>query len=172
MTTAHKPSRDIADPQEILLGFLDYYRSAVERKVGELSEQDLRTSRLPSGWTPLELVKHLVYMERRWFRWGFLAEQIDDPFGDEDDQERWRVGEHETVEELIAALHAGGVRTREIVAAASLDDVAATGGRFTADDKRPQPTLAWTLAYVLQEYARHLGHLDVARELVDGSTGE
>jgi Protein of unknown function (DUF664) len=35
-----------------------------------------------------------------------------------------------------------------------------------------RPTLAWILTYVLQEYARHAGHLDVARELIDGTTGE
>lgn len=87
-------------------GFLDYYRSVIARKIGGLTEAELRTSRLPSGWTPLELLKHLVYMERRWLRWGFLAE------------------------------------------------------------------LAWILVYVLQEYARHAGHLDVARELADGTTGE
>jgi hypothetical protein len=40
------------------------------------------------------------------------------------------------------------------------------------DDSRPRPTLAWTLVYVLQEYSRHAGHLDIARELADGATGE
>jgi len=171
-TIVHKPSRDASDPKEILLGFLDYYRSVVGRKVTGLSEQDLRASRLPSGWTPLELVKHLVYMERRWLRWGFLAEQVADPHGDADDDERWRVAEDETVTDLIAAMQLGGARTREIAAAANLDDLAAIGGRFSEGDERPRPTLAWVLTYVLQEYARHAGHLDVARELVDGSTGE
>jgi hypothetical protein len=51
-------------------------------------------------------------------------------------------------------------------------DVSASGGRFTDNDTRPRPTLAWILVYVLQEYSRHAGHLDVARELVDGTTGE
>ncbi|GAA2747054.1 hypothetical protein GCM10010440_41320 [Kitasatospora cinereorecta] len=36
----------------------------------------LRAIRLPSGWSPLELVKHLAHMERRRLRWGFLAEQL------------------------------------------------------------------------------------------------
>lgn len=173
MTHAHKPGRATADPKEVLLGLLDYYRSVVTRKVEGLSERDLRTSRVPSGWTPLELVKHLVHMERRWFRWGFLAEQVPDPHGDEDDAGRWQVAEDETVEGLIAALHEGGVRTREIATAAALDDIAAVGGRFaTGDDERRPPTLAWILGYVLQEYARHAGHLDVARELADDTTGE
>jgi Protein of unknown function (DUF664) len=46
------------------------------------------------------------------------------------------------------------------------------GGRrcFAAGDRRP--TLAWILFHVLQEYARHAGHLDITRELLDGATGE
>jgi hypothetical protein len=53
-----------------------------------------------------------------------------------------------------------------------LSDVGAVGGRFTDNGTRPWPTLAWVLVYVLQEYSRHAGHLDVARELIDGTTGE
>ena len=54
-----------------------------------------------------------------------------------------------------------------------LDDyrgtIGASGGRFDDDDR---PTLNWILFHVLQEYARHAGHLDVVRELTDGVTGE
>jgi hypothetical protein len=167
---AHKPDRQIADPKELLLGFLDYYRSVIARKVEGLSGAELRASRLPSGWAPLELVKHLVYMERRWLRWGFRAEQVADPRGDEDQAGRWHAGPGDTAAALIAALDAAGEQTRAIAAGAELGDVSASGGRFTGND--PRPTLGWILTYVLQEYARHAGHLDVARELIDGTTGE
>jgi hypothetical protein len=168
----HKPNRELSDPSQLLLGFLDYYRSVIIRKAQGLSDAELRNSRLPSGWTPLELVKHLVYMERRWLWWGYLAEPMPTPYGDENDTGRWHVGTEETPDDLFAALRAGGERTRQIVAAAELEAVAASGGRFTDTDDRPRPTLAWILTYVLQEYARHAGHLDVARELADGATGE
>jgi len=168
----HKPGRELSDPKELLLGFLDYYRSVIARKIEGLSDQDLRTSRLPSGWAPLELVKHLVFMEQRWLRWGFRAEQVPDPHGDTDQAGRWRAGPGESAAALIATLLATGERTRAIVAEAELADVSASGGRFTEDEARPRPTLAWILAYVLQEYARHAGHLDIARELIDGATGE
>jgi hypothetical protein len=167
-----EPSVELSDPRELLLGYLDYYRSAITRKLDGLSEHDLRTSRLPSGWAPLELLKHLVHMEQRWFRWGFAAEQLPAPWGDRDENGRWRVEPQETVVDLIAALHAVGARTRSIVTGSALSDVAAIGGRFGADDPDPPPTLAWILLHVLQEYARHAGHLDVARELADGVTGE
>src|SRR5216117_3531157 len=109
-------------------------------------------------------------MEARWLRWGFAAERLPDPWGDEDESGRWRAGPERTAAELVDAMHAGGARTRAIAAGAELSDVAAVGGRFAAGDRRP--TLAWILFHVLQEYARHAGYLDIARELVDGATGE
>jgi hypothetical protein len=171
-TTVHKPARQLGDPKELLLGFLDYYRSVITRKIDGLADTELRTSRLPSGWTPLELLKHLLYMEQRWLCWGFRAEQIPDPHGDEDQAGRWHAGPRDTAASLIAALHAVGEQTRAIAAAAELTDISAPGGRFSDNDPRPRPTLAWILTYVLQEYARHAGHLDIARELIDGTTGE
>jgi len=51
---------------------------------------------------------------------------------------------------------------------AELTDRARLGGRFISDP----PTLGWILIHLLQEYARHVGHLDVVRELIDGTVGE
>lgn len=168
-----KPPYGLDDTKVLFLAYLDQYRSIIADKIDGMSEAELRTSRLPSGWTPIELLKHLVFMERRWFRWGFAAEQVDAPWGDNRDGLRddpWYVGPEETVDELTAALHAGGERTRAIVERAELTTLSAFGGRF-ADDG-PRPTLNWILFHVFQEYARHAGHLDVARELADGRVGE
>jgi hypothetical protein len=157
------------DVRALFVRYLDFYRQTVEAKVRGLSPADLRSSRLPSGWTPLELVKHLAFMERRWLVWGFLGEHVEDPWGDGPD-DRWHVADDETLDALLDMLHAGGDRTREIVQHADLASSAALGGRFTTDGE--QPTLVWILFHVLQEYARHAGHLDIARELADGQTGE
>ncbi|GAA3647760.1 DUF664 domain-containing protein [Streptomyces chitinivorans] len=56
--------------------YLDHYRDTVLRKLAGLSEAELRGSRLPSGWSPLELLWHLTCVERRWFRWGFTVEPL------------------------------------------------------------------------------------------------
>jgi len=167
-----EPTIPASSRTEVFLRYLDYFRERVTAKLEVLPAAELRRTRLPSGWTPLELLKHLVYMERRWLRWGFCAEQVLDPRGDEDQAGRWHAGPGDTAADLIAALHAAGEETRAIADAAELADVSAVGGRFTDNDTRPPPTLAWILAYVLQEYSRHAGHLDVARELIDGTTGE
>ncbi|WP_277209423.1 RNA-guided endonuclease TnpB family protein [Isoptericola croceus] len=169
--SAVEPRLDSPDPTAQFAAYLDYYRAAVERKLDGLGETELRTSRLPSGWTPLELLIHLVHMERRWFVWGFLGEQVADPWGDHADgapDGAWRVPDGVAPDALVAALHAGGERTRTILAEHDLAERGAVGGRFTADP----PTLTWICFHVLQEYARHAGHLDIARELADGGTGE
>jgi uncharacterized damage-inducible protein DinB len=171
-TEIHPPDRGLTDPKELLLGFLDRYRAVVAAKVEGVPDADLRTSRVPSGWTPLELLKHLAHMERRWLRWGFLAEPTPHPFADADADGRWRVEPHETAADLVAALEAAGRSTRAIAGAARIEDRARAGGRFRVDDPAPRPTLGWILIHVLQEYARHAGHLDIARELLDGATGE
>ena len=74
-----EPSETLTDPRELLTGYLDWYREAVLRKLDGLPEEELRRSRLPSGWTPLALLRHLTGVERRWIRWGFAGERVDNP---------------------------------------------------------------------------------------------
>ncbi|KHL15848.1 uncharacterized protein DUF664 [Mumia flava] len=163
-----EPARSVTDPLALLRDQLDHYRDALERKLDGMSLEDLTSSRVPSGWTPLGLLVHLTYVERRWLVWGFLGEPVVDPWGDSDPaDDGWAVGPG-TYEELLAAFREQVATSRSIVAEADLLDVAATGGRFESDP----PNLAWILVHLLQEYARHLGHLDIVRELVDGTTGE
>lgn len=164
----HAPPQHLSDPAELFRGYLAFYRTAALRKLDGPSDEQLRSSRLPSGWTPLELLKHLAYMERRWFRWGFAGEPVDAPWGDRGPDGRWAVEPTETVADIKAILAAEAEHTDRILASTPLGELAAAGGRFDADDRA---TLAWIAFHVLQEYARHVGHLDIARELIDGSTG-
>jgi hypothetical protein len=165
-----EPSETLTDPRELLGGYLDYYRGAVLRKLDGMSEEELRGSRLPSGWTPLALLKHLAGVERRWFRWGFAGEQVDNPRVERGPDGRWHVGPEEPVDEVKALFLDECARSRRIIAAADLEEVARIGGSYGQADSRP--TLIWILFHVLQEYARHAGHLDVVRELADGTVGE
>lgn len=167
-----EPGVDLTDPAELLTGFLDAYRDALLRKLDGVPEEELRRSRLPSGWTPLELLKHLTFVERRWLCWGFLAEQVDDPWGDSggDPDGRWQVRGDEPLELLASQFRDQCRRSREVTSSAALTDRARVGGRFRTPDEAP--TLGWILVHLLQEHARHLGHLDVVRELTDGAVGE
>jgi len=153
---------------DVFSSYLDYFRASVVARVEELPESELRTSRLTSGWTPLELVKHLTYVEMRWLEWGFEGLSVADPWGDQRDH-RWFVDERETREELLDALSDQGVRTRRIIERSDLDALGMPGPRW---DGAASPTLERVLFHLIQEYARHLGHLDVVVELAGGSVGE
>jgi uncharacterized damage-inducible protein DinB len=156
-----------SDPAVLSAAYLDFYREKAIQKVLALSVEEQRTSRVPSVWTPLQLLHHLTYMEQRWFVWGFLAEPVDEPFGDEVNGV-WGVPPDRDAEQVAAMARKVGERTRSVLASYSLESVASVGGRFKEDP----PTLAWICFHVLQEYARHVGHLDVAVELAGGATGE
>jgi uncharacterized damage-inducible protein DinB len=167
VTEFPEPSSDTADPAALFARYLTFYRETVARKVRSLSEEELRTSRLPSGWTPIELVSHLVHMERRWFVWGHLGEHLETPWGDAQDG-RWHVPDDVSLETLLDQLRAVGARTTLLLAERPLAERSVPGGRFDDDP----PTLAWICFHVLQEYARHAGHLDVVVELAGGHVGE
>lgn len=153
---------------DALLTYLDYFRSVVLAKLDGLADVDLTTSRLPSGWTPLELVHHLVHVKRRWLVWGFLGQPVADPWGDSRD-DRWAVPDGVRAPDLVTALHEQAAVSREIVEAHDLAEVGQPGERW---DGAPPATLERVLLHLVQEYARHAGHLDIVRELIDGHTGE
>lgn len=75
-----EPPKSLEDLREILLQQLGYYRASLLAKLDGLTDDQLTASVLPSGWSPLGLLKHLVFVERRWMQWGFAAEQIPDPW--------------------------------------------------------------------------------------------
>jgi len=152
----------------VLLDYLDYFRSVVRARAASLSDDQLRSSLVASGWTPLELVKHLVNVERRWLVWGFAGLEVDDPWADNRDG-RWFVAPQESLEGLLTALTAGGERTRAIVMEHALTDSGAPGKRWAGADPA---TLERVLLHVTQEFARHVGQLDIVCELHGGATGE
>jgi hypothetical protein len=69
-----EPTMPIASRAEVFLTYLDYFRSRLVSKLASMPAAELRSSRLPSGWTPLELIKHLRQVELRWLEWGFASE--------------------------------------------------------------------------------------------------
>ncbi len=115
------------------------------------------------------LVQHLGWVERRWLQWGLAAEDVVayPPGGD---TAEWSVPDDVTTAQVFETYAVEVARSRSLVAAAALDERAAVGGRFATAAEAP--SLIRILFHLLQEYARHVGHLDIAREMVDGITGE
>ena len=164
---SEEPTADIAGEVTLFAAYLSFLRESVAEAVLGLSPVEQRTTRLASGWTPIELLSHLAHMERRWFVWGFLREDVGDPWGDRDttppgDGSRWHVPDHVTAESLVAMLRSVGERTSIVLAEHSLDTRAEPAEHFDEGI----PTLRWICFHVLHEYARHAGHLDIAVELV------
>jgi uncharacterized damage-inducible protein DinB len=163
-----EPTKPAGSRAEVFLRYLSYFRSCLVTKVTNLPAAELRSSRLPSGWTPLELLKHLQHVEMRWLEWGFEGRQVADPWADNKNG-RWHVADDETLDGLVAALAAQADRSRAIIEAHDLADIGQPGDRWDGEDPA---SLERILFHLLQEYARHVGHLDIVAELGGGPTGE
>lgn len=156
-----------ADERQMLTAYLDRQRALLLRKVAGLSsEQLLQTPVTPSTISLLALLKHSAAAERYWFRICFAGEDVSPPWTDDDPDADWRIEPDDTPEALHDRYLEEIARSRSIVAEASLDDVAADGSR-----RRPV-TLRWILVHMIEEVARHVGHADLIRERLDGSTGD
>ncbi|WP_415971888.1 DUF664 domain-containing protein [Rhodococcus sp. 077-4] len=167
LTVFPEPNSALSDPADLVREYLAFYRDELVRRITALSDDALNATTVPSEWTPLQMLTHLVHMEQRWFVWGFLGRAVDAPWGDEKDGS-WHVPVGVDADALLARLHDGARLTDEVLGSHRMDELAALGGRFSDE----QPTLIWICFHVLQEYARHLGHLDIAVELAGGPTGE
>ncbi|MEU6236918.1 DinB family protein [Kitasatospora sp. NPDC047058] len=159
-----------ADETAMLTAWLDFHRATLARKCEGLTADQLRLRSVPpSSLSLLGLVRHMAEVEHFWFRAILLGEEIDSdelycseehPDGDFDlidtaDAE----ADFATWQRQVAA-------ARQACAGLPLDTV---GQR---DRRGEQVTLRWILVHMVEEYARHNGHADLLRELVDGSTGE
>ena len=151
---------------DVLISYLDFFRARVIEQVTALPEQERRASRLPSRWTPLELVRHLTFVERRWLMWRFLGQEMESPWDDER-YGRWFVEEESLP--TLRGLADQGTHTRRIARAHDLQDLGAPGPGW---DGSTPASLERVLLHLIQEYARHLGHLDVVIELAVGDVGE
>jgi Protein of unknown function (DUF664) len=141
----------------VLTALLQFQRESLLRKLDGLDEGAARESAVGSGTTLLWLVKHLAQAELMWVAVRFAGLDTELP----DDT----VHASDSVESVRAGYRAATARADEIIAAASLDDPCR---RVPGDESL---SLRWVVAHLLAETARHAGHADILRELIDGSTG-
>lgn len=163
-----EPTDAASTHTEVIVRYLDYFRGQVSSKVQGISADEQRASRVPSGWTPVELLKHLTYVEHRWLEWGFEGASVADPWADSRDG-HWFVDDTESLDDLLTAFRAQARRSNAVIDSHDLQDVGQPGPRW---DGQPPATLERVLLHLVQEYARHVGHLDIVVELAGGPTGE
>lgn len=160
------PMPFVAGERESLGAWLDSQRETILWKIGGLNDEQLRREMVPSGLTLLGLVKHLTADEHGWFAVGFAASGEPDLFESPDDPDLdMHVQPDETTEQIIEGYKRACERSREIYASApSLDATFENPRRGTMD-------LRWLMIHMIEETARHAGHADIMRELIDGATG-
>jgi Protein of unknown function (DUF664) len=146
--------------REVLETMLEYYRAAVKRKAVGVSEEDLRRRFVPSQTTLGGIVKHLAVVERRWFERALQELPLDIP-----PQEGWALDPGDTITSLLADYDAACARSREIAAGLQLDDT-------VPEPELGRLSLRWVYVHMIDETARHAGHADIIRELIDGATGD
>lgn len=152
-------------PERAMLeSMLDFYRATVVNKVAGLSDAQAFTATVPpSVLTPATVVKHLAGTERFWFSIDFAALDVSWPWPDDDVHGNFRIEPGDTLAAIVADYVEECARSRRAVAAAELDDPARGEGMDF--------TLRYALVHMVQETARHCGHLDLLREVTDGVVG-
>ncbi|MGC2191959.1 MAG: DinB family protein [Candidatus Dormiibacterota bacterium] len=146
------------DERELLLSWLHFLRGAILRKVQGVSDE-------AAHWHPdgglislLGIINHLTHVEWRWIDGSMLGEEVSRS------EEEFHPGPELTVEAAVAAYRARAEKTDAVVR--STPSLAAPSNSGKERDLR------WVLLHLINETARHAGHADSTRELLDGTTGE
>ncbi|SEG84355.1 Protein of unknown function [Actinacidiphila yanglinensis] len=161
------PPPAVADEKEALAAWLDWHRATLLEKLDGLDEEQLRRPMVPSGTSLLGLVKHLTETEQGWFVNEYAQTGEPPLYETEDDPEAgFRPEPHETAESIVDAYLAMCKRSRKILEAAdSLD-------RTVPNERWGRIDLRRIVIHMIEETARHNGHADIVRELIDGATGD
>jgi len=144
---------------------LDRHRDAILWKVEDLDDEQLRRVMTPSGTTLLGLVKHVAAVEYSWFcdTFGRPTEPL--PFDDDDPEADLRVEPGETTADILAFYGRARAAADRVIDEVGLEE---TGTAWFGDPV----TMRWVLIHMVEETARHAGHIDILRELIDGRAGD
>lgn len=155
----------LGDERESLLAAIERHRDAIMWKLDGLGDEQLRTSLLPSGVTPIGLLKHLAAVEYGWFcsTFGRPHEPLD--FDLDDENADFRVEADDSTADVFAFYERARAAANAAVDEIGLDETGTAwfGGTVS---------MRWVMIHMLEELARHAGHMDVMRELLDGAMGD
>ncbi|ANP49183.1 putative damage-inducible protein DinB [Streptomyces griseochromogenes] len=163
-TSGNSAAGYTAEEKDILHTSLDQHRDAVLWKLDGLDDEQLRRPMTPTGTTLLGLVKHLASVEYGWFVETFGREPEPlwfDPYESED----MHIAPGETTERIVSFYGRARAAADQVITELPLD----AQGHPTWRDH--SVSLRWVLVHMIAETARHAGHMDILRELIDGATG-
>lgn len=158
---------DDQDVRQELLEYLEFQRSSVRSIVEGLDEADWHKPVVASGWTVAGLVEHLGSVERHWFLEVVAGSQVDLPWDEGrppyDPEMSFTCDRPSS--EVLGYYREQCDGSDEILAGISLSD--APRGQHDNDEI---PNVRVVILHVIEETAAHSGHLEIARELLDGTT--
>ena len=152
------PQND-ADERDTLTAFLAFQRHCLLKKCEGLSDEQLRQVLVPTGTNLLGLVQHATVGERYWFGHHVAGGP------DEDWDFGMTVPPDVSADAVLEGFRRAVADSDAVIAATGLD-------ALTKVPVQDEPkTLRWVLTHKATELARHAGHADILRELIDGATG-
>ncbi|MFT7866108.1 MULTISPECIES: DinB family protein [Amycolatopsis] len=158
------PAPLASDELRLLLDFLQFLRATAVNKLAGLTVAQAVATPLPASprMSALGVVKHLTAVERWWLSIEAGGADLPSLWAGSPDPS-WDIGPHDTPASVAAAYKAEWARVDKALRGLSPDD---------RTRRRSEFTVRWVVTHVVQETARHVGHLDVLRELADGEVGE
>jgi uncharacterized damage-inducible protein DinB len=158
------------DERTMLNTFLDYVRLTVHAKCVGLTDVDAGTA--PLSTSPLisisGLVNHLRWVEAHWIDVIFLGGESKSPSTSEDPDREMRIGPDQPIHELLAEYAEQCAGNSAVIAATDLDALSKFRSRTTGE----RFPLKWIVMHLIEETARHNGHIDLLREMADGVIGD
>ncbi|MEV8331081.1 DinB family protein [Streptomyces niveus] len=152
-----------ASEKDSLYVALDRHRDVVLWKLEGLDDEALRRPMTPSGTSLLALVKHLATVEYGWFCETFRRES--EPFWFDTETEDMTVAPDESTADILAFYARARAAADRAIQEIDLEDTGTSWSGRTV-------TMRWVLIHMIEETARHAGHMDIVRELIDGATGD
>ena len=134
-------------------------------KLEGLDDTQVRRPMTPSGTSLLGLVKHLASAEYGWFSETFGRESDAVPFDPDDPDADMRAEPHETTADIVEYYGRARAAADRVIDELDVDDI---GTAWFGDTV----SMRWVLIHMIAETARHAGHMDILRELIDGQTGD
>ena len=157
------------DERSTLLTMLQYTRDTAAEKCRDLTGG--RSAEAPLGTSPLMsiggVVNHMRWGEHSWVENRFVGGPDRGPWTDESPDQEFIDGAEQPLAEILAGYEEQARVTDAIVADLDLDARSAT-----PISTGEHPTLRWVILHLIEENARHNGHLDILREMADGVTGD
>jgi hypothetical protein len=153
---------------EMLRSFLRGQRESVLAIAEGLSDEAWHCSVVPTGWTPAGMLEHLGGAEWHWFQGVVAGKQPEMPGDVDEDQPPYDplsvvFTSYASAAEVTTFYRDQCAQSEEVLAVTSLSATPlGLHGGFEP------PNVRWVVLHMIEETARHCGHLDIARELLDG----